>query len=435
MTSAQLKEQREAKLEALNAIVAKVESEGNRALTTDENTQYEALLSEVGDLDTKIDRAVEFEAIKKRAAEQKQPKQPKASPESKAASRFSFIKAIRSQMPQGSDLYVPLEGIEKEMHEEAQREAKADSRVIAGIGIPSMFFANGEGRALTSQTTTTGGHTIETSVGGLIPFLQPRMVVQQLGATFLTGLVGNLDLPVNDAQGSGAWEGEADDNAEVQPTFAKISLTPKRFGGYTVANKQLLAQSSIGVENFMRQNIESLIGQAIDSVAINGGGSGEPTGIIPTSGTGSVTAGALTWEKIVELETDIATANADFGRLAYLTTPGVRGLAKTTVKETGQAIYLWNDNMNASSPGEGVMNGYRAMVSTLVPSTLGGGAEHGLIFGNWAELLIGQWGGIDLVVDPYSLSRKAQIQIVANIWVDVALRHAASFATMEGVTV
>jgi HK97 family phage major capsid protein len=141
---------------------------------------------------------------------------------------------------------------------------------------------------------------------------------------------------------------------------------------------------------------------------------------------GSVTAGALTWAKVIELETDVATANADMGNLAYLTTPGVRGVAKTTVKETGQAQYLWADNM---------MNGYPCAVSTLVPATLGGGAEHGLIFGNWRDLVIGQWGGIDIVVDPYSLATKAQIQIVANIWVDVAVLHAASFSAMEGVTV
>lgn len=450
MTSTQLKEQQELKLKALNEIVVKVETEGNRALTTDENTQYEALVKEIADLDTQIDRAIEFEAIKKRTAELNQPKHQKREQkpaEQKFAERVSFDKIVLSQVDPGK---FKLEGAEREMIQEGEREAKGYDLQIKGMAIPSMMVKwnnQSQSRALTVGTTTTGGHTVETEVGALIPFLEPRTRVENLGATFYTGLRGNFDLPVNDAQGSGAWEGEADAGVEIQPTFAKRSLSPKRFGGYTITNKQLLLQSvygAQGIENFARKNISSLIRQAIDSAAFNGSGSGgQPTGIIPTSGTGSVAgAAALSWTKILDFEKALADANADMGRVAFVLTNAGRHQAKSTPKETGQAIYLWQDGATmtpegvTAMTGEGTLGGYRAVTSTLLPTNLGAGTdEHAAIFGNWEELIVGQWGGVDLVVDPYSLVRTAQIQIVANIWVDIALMHPASFVTMEGIAV
>ena len=293
----------------------------------------------------------------------------------------------------------------------------------------------GEKRDMTAGTTTAGGFTIQTDIGALIPFLDPRLVTASLGATYLTGLTSNIDFPRNNAAASAAWEGENDANAETSPTFDRIQMSPNRLGAFTDISKQLMVQSSIDVENMIRTRLSVAIANAVDTAAINGAGSGNvPEGILNVTGIGDVAGGTNganpTFANIVELETDVSTANADFGRLGYLTTPGVKGYLKTKEKASNTAQFVWEAGNE--------LNGYNALVSTLVPSDLtkGSGTNlHAIIFGNWQELIIGQWAGIDLVVDPYSSAKNALVTLVVNSWWDVAVRHAASFSAMKDASI
>lgn len=439
-TSTVLKEEREAKLTTLDDLITVAEGE-SRELTDDEQKSIDALNAEVAALDEQIQKAEKIEDIKRRAAEMRAPKNaPKRKDDEEAlAKRFSITRAIRSQLPSTNSLYVKLEGAEREVYEEGLKEMRGSSYSPEGFCLPGT----GTQRWMTAQramkvgTTTAGGHTVETAVGETIPFLTPRLPLLSLGADFLGNLMGNLNFPRQDAQGDGAWEGEVDANAEVDPTYDLVQLSPKRYGGYTRVSKQLLMQSSDGVEARIRRNLDNLTGQAWTMAAINGGGSNEPSGILQTAGIGSVTgAAAIDWAKVVALETEVSQDNADFGSLAYLTTPAVRGQAKTEEKASGTAQFIWMDSGSPTLPGEGTMNGYRAVVSTLVPADLGAGSdEHALIFGNFNELILAQWGGFDIVVDPYGRSKNAEVDIVVNMWVDVAVAHPESFAAIQGVNV
>jgi hypothetical protein len=131
------------------------------------------------------------------------------------------------------------------------------------------------------------------------------------------------------------------------------------------------------------------------------------------------------------LETDTTSANGVFNRAGYLTTPGVRGALKTTEKANNTGMFVYQDG---ATVGEGTMNGYRSLVSTLVPSDLTKGTGtnlHAILFScDWSELLIGQWAGIDLVVDPYTSAKNALVTLVINSWWDIAVRHAASFSAV-----
>ena len=151
------------------------------------------------------------------------------------------------------------------------------------------------------------GFTVQTEVGDLIPFLDPRLQTEALGATVLRNLSGNIDFPRNDAAAAATWEGETDANAETSPTFDRIQLTPNRLGAFTDISKQVLVQSSIDMENFIRRRLEVAIRNAVDLAAINGSGaSNQPTGILNTSGIGDVaggTNGAVpTFANIIALE-------------------------------------------------------------------------------------------------------------------------------------
>lgn len=337
-----------------------------------------------------------------------------------------------------------IDGVEAEMAQEADKEARQSGISLSGtVRIPGLLKM-GETRAdLAVGTNTAGGYTVFTEPGGLIPILEPKLVTRALGAEILTGLTGNLTFPRNNADSAATWEGENTDNDQTDITFDTVALSPKRLGCFVVIGKQLMIQSSIDVENYVRRRMNFAIGRAVDVAAINGSGSSnQPTGVLNTSGIGSVAIGTNggnpTWSHIVNLESAIATADADLGRLSYLTTPGVRGKLKQTEKASNTGMFVWTDE-RAGDSRMGQLNGLNAFTSTLVPSTLPKGTAigvcHAVLIGNWEELMIGQWAGLDITLDNITLAGKAQIKLIVNSWWDIAVKHAASFAAIKDATI
>jgi HK97 family phage major capsid protein len=252
-----------------------------------------------------------------------------------------------------------------------------------------------------------------------------------MGATFWSGLSTNVDIIRQDGAASATWEGENDDNANTDPTVESVPMRPKRLGAQTIIGKQLMFQTrSVSVENWVRNNLNTAQGVGLETALLNGSGTAPiPEGLLNIAGIGDVAigtnGGAPTWAAILELESTIADNNAEYGTLAYLTTAIMRGKLKNTKKDAGSGEFVWAGNE---------VNGYRAFISTLLPKTLTKGTSsdcHPIIFGNFAEMYVGQWDGLDIVVDPYTLAKKAQIAITINGWYDVNLGQLASFAAIQ----
>jgi HK97 family phage major capsid protein len=210
-------------------------------------------------------------------------------------------------------------------------------------------------------------------------------------------------------------------------------MSPKTGAAKTQISRRLLLQSSMDIEALVRNDLASAIGLGIENMAINGtGASNQPTGILATSGIGSVAGGtngaAPTWANMIDLETSVAVANAAVGNLSYLSNAKVRGKLKQTFKNaTYGELPVWEK--------DGSMNGYTAHMTNAVPSNLTKGTASGvcsaIAFGNWADLLIGLWGGLELQVDPYSSGDTGAVIVRAFQDFDVAVRNAVSFAAMK----
>jgi len=352
--------------------------------------------------------------------------------ENTAKSEFRFVEAIR-QAATGN-----LEGFYREMDQEGRKEARQLALPDAGSGnlsIPS--FLNQEKRDITATTTTTGGHTIQTDLMSLISFLDPRLSVREMGATYMGGLTGNVAFPRNDAAATAVWaSAENTASTETTPTFDQVTMSPKRITAFTDVSKQNLVQTSIGMENFVRGRLTNARDNLLETACFTGtGSSGQPTGLLTVSGTNDITLGAngavLTWANVVDFETQAAIDNADMGTLGYLFTPGVAGLLKTTKRDVAGNGFIWDGpNRNA------LVNGYKAMATNFLPSNLtkGSGSNlHAALFGNWAELIIGQWGGLDLMVNPYTKGKEALVEIIIHCWHDLAVRHAVSFTKCDEI--
>jgi HK97 family phage major capsid protein len=289
-------------------------------------------------------------------------------------------------------------------------------------------------RDLSVGSPTAGGNLVATDllVSSFIDLLRARMQVANLGAQFLDGLVGNVAIPSQSAGAATYWVTEGNAVTESEATFGQVTLSPKTVGMFTDYSRRTLLQATPAIEALVRADLANGIAVEIDRAALHGSASGgQPRGIALTSGIGSVAGGtnglAPTWDHIVQLEEQVAVANADVGSLAYLTNAKVRSKLLRTqqfASTNGQAV--WSDN--------NTLRGYRAAVSNNVSSALTKGTSNGvcsaIFFGNWADLLVGMWGGLDLILDQSALATSGGRRLVALQDVDVAVRRAVSFSAM-----
>lgn len=310
------------------------------------------------------------------------------------------------------------------------RSFSDDTQKMHDIGAGSMqgFAKRGNGRNLyvpiearsfTATGADTGKSLIETNFLNILEPLRNRMVLGEAGANFLTGLVGNIDIP--SFSGSTAnWEGENTAAKEGGGVFTHKTLKPKRLTSKLTVSKQLLVQDSLGVEAILRADLVASVADALEQAVLgnHAHSDNKPDGFF----TGVAKTGTVfSWDGVVDLETAIDAANLGANG-KYIMHTQLRGLAKKTVKKTGGAL-----GFILEPTGE--MNGYGALRTNSIAS----GQEvaediYGIIFGNWAEYLVGQWGALDLTVDPYTMADEAFVRIIVNSYWDATPRREAAFA-------
>lgn len=351
----------------------------------------------------------------------------------KEAKRFSFLRAINALANPNKPDAQRAAAFEIECSEAVGKKLKKASD---GIFIPIEVAT----RDLTVGTATAGGNTVATNLlaGSFIDLLRNRMMIRRMGATVLTDLVGDIAIPRQTGGATCYWVAESGAPTESQQSFDQVTMSPNTVGAFTDISRKLLLQSSIDVEQFVRGDLAKVLALGIDLAAINGtGADNQPRGILNTSGIGAVVGGenggAPDWGDAVDLWSQVAQDNADVGSLGYLTNTKVIGKLMQTEKASGTAQFVVKDFPNM----DGMTNlaGARCGVSNQVPSNLTKGTSSGvcsaIIYGNWADLLIGMWGGMSLTVDPYTGATSGTVRVVVLQDVDTAVRHAESFAAMK----
>ena len=323
-------------------------------------------------------------------------------------------------------------------------KAPLTSDQVAHLG--AMLRAGGSG-SIDSATSNAIKEVVFTVYGGeLIEFLRNQARVVEMGARVLTGLSSPVAFPLQTADNPAYWvaENSGSDVTAGNVTTDLVTLTPKTLQATTAYSRQLLVQASIDVEAMVRASIAASHALAWDLAAIHGSGSSnQPLGIYGQTGVGVedfanavTTANQLQYPLLVDMENKVATANALAGTLGWLTNPGVAKSAKTKLEfpAVNGSAKIWTGKIL-----DGEMDGYPAratnQVSKLMSNLLAtGGSKYGLIFGNWADLLIGQFGGaMELIVDPYSLKKQGLIEVASFQMCDVEVRHGPSFCVAKNL--
>jgi len=288
--------------------------------------------------------------------------------------------------------------------------------VTRGVRIPTDVMADWSQRDLSAGVDTQLIPT-EHRAASFVDALRNASSVMQAGATILGGLSGNVDIPGKNAVSSATWiSSEGTNSTESEPTFRTISLSPNDVSLHTDMTRRMMQQSSPDIESLVRNDITDAMALAIDLAGLEGSGSsGQPEGVLNVTGINKPTAFAAadpTFAEVVAMETAVADDNALMGNLSYIGRTNLYGALKTTKKDAGSGEFV-------VEPG-GTVNGYRYIKSNQ-------GTDGNLYFGNWSDLLIGMWGGLDLVVDDSALALSGGRRLIVFQTVDMAVRHAESF--------
>ena len=410
--SVQLKEERESLVSKLEEIKDLATTE-ERDLSDDENTKVDEVLASVKETDTKIERAQAIESqLKRAAAVSGQTSTPEVRESSKLSGSFSLSKAI-TQYASGN-----LDGIERELHQEESRKNPA----FSGLAVPMSVM--GEKRT-NPQLVSNADELISTETFDWMETLQANLVMGDL-CTWLTGLSSNVQLPVLSGTTAG-WGTEVAAAPDAATAVGGLTLVPHKLGSYMDISKMLLAQTSGNMESIIRDDMTNAVSAALEAAILSDsdGTGASPIGAFDAAGQ-SGSGGAATYASILQMEADIATNNA-MGT-CYITSPtGKQTLQTTAGDPSAGAVGIWSIN-NTIGGIEARQTSNISDVCTAGGAATSGGAESGILLGQWRDLVIGQFGtALDVVVDPYSQSINGEIRIVINSFWDTAFRRANSF--------
>jgi HK97 family phage major capsid protein len=300
---------------------------------------------------------------------------------------------------------------------ELEREASDEVAKRVGKDAQGFFVPMDIQRDVTTASGSGSGAIGTDNLGdSFIDLLRNSLKVKELGATVLGGLVGNVTIPALTTGNASYWVDENSAPTEGAPVVGQVALNPSTVGAYVDLSRRFLAQSSFDAEAMFKNDLALSLATKIDLACINGSGtSPEPTGILNTTGIGAVdftAEGAPTYAEIVNVWEEVANDNGLTGSPAFLTNATLAGALMSTDSFSSAGLPILKD---------GKILGYDCAVSGNVPA-------HHIIFGNWNDLVIGEWGAIDIAVDKTSLSTTGAVRVVALHDVGIALRHASSFA-------
>ena len=404
-----------------NEISAELETRLGEFESCQDAAQRKDLAGKVEELTAELKDAQLSEAARKAQANQRvfTPK------EEKEIRSFSISKFLRQSLPGET-----MDGIEAEMAQEGKREFQNCIKGSAeGVFLPSALLRSYD---YTNASEANYGQAFVEQTGlTYIGKLRNATIGRRLGVRYLDGLQGNIAFVTGGADA--AWVAEEAAASKQKPAYSKAVMSPKRLQVLQGVTYDLMHQSSKALDNLIMEDMVKAHAVALDAAIFAGSGSsGQPTGVLAASGVNSITidasnGGPLTYNLLVQMETEVGIDNGLLDdTLAYVSNAKVQGKLKTIPQIAGYPYYLMND---------GKVNGYPFYMSNSIPSNLGTGtAFSAAIFGNWSEVLVGSWGGLQLIVDPYTAKANGVLEISAAAYHDVLVRTPQAFCKIVDIT-
>lgn len=304
-------------------------------------------------------------------------------------------------------------GFESEVSEQIARTLGKSTN---GLFIPQQVLE----RDMSAGGTNLGKDFVQSiNPGMFVNYAFNTTLANKLGVNFITGLRENLQIPKITGATTFAWYSENGEIVQADPATGQITLAPKRGGASFNYSNMLLKQSNPSIEAYLVGHIRDSVAVGIDNAVFNGTGLlGQPSGILTSVTTNTVTGTSFSHAKSLDFPAKIATANRLSGKLAYVTNPTVGALLKSREKSSGYPSYLITDDNK--------MAGYNVFESNQIGAST-------LLFGDFGMVVVGQWGGIELIINPYTNAKKGLVEITAQAMLDVAVLDEKAFCKSTNV--
>ena len=442
-SAVQKKEEKEMDAKTIAALMAKAERAHMKA--ADVSALIEQGKTEAEISDAIAERALAYaDEVKEKAEKEaaaraaKKPEMPKPSAPAVISGgesqgrKYNLVNVIRSMVAAHEGNVGPDIGFEREISQEIARQNHKSAK---GIFVPSYALLTGK-RAL-DTSNAAGLVATDTLFGEFIQALVADTVLGRVGIRTIEGLVGDVAIPKGSAAQAYWITPEGGNATQTTPGVGQVAATPHTVGAYTDITRKLLIQNGISSQNLVADELRGAIARAVEAAVFSGtGANGQPTGLdnftevvggetvgIPTV---SMTAGAPTHANMVEFWSKIYSANANGERMSFIGSPAVKALLRSTRDVTVIKNEAGTDNVAAVGTdylcdSDSRVEGYEFHMSNLCNSKK-------LYFGDWREIMLAFWSGIDLTVDTASLSLSGGVRVVALQDCDVVIRHRESFA-------
>ena len=258
-----------------------------------------------------------------------------------------------------------------------------------------------ETRTITQTVSGDGVHDeiVEEEFKGLLEPLYADSVISNLGITIYNGLpAGDFKVSAM-GKGSAAWADEQGTAAESKNTFSHVTLQPKRISAQLSYSKQFLAQDTIGAEAAIRRDIYNALVAQIQSTMLSADASGanKPAGIF----NGVTAKNISSYAELCDVEAAVDDSNVK-GERKYLMSNKAKAILRCMPKSslTTELVLDGND-----------IDGTPVIANSDVPTTQ-------YAYGDFSNIVMGTWGNVDLIIDPYTLAAENSVRIVVNAFVD-----------------
>lgn len=390
------------------SLIENTETEG-RELTNEEEARADYLEGEVNRLDNKIKRRSAHEEMIARQANFAGTSISETKEMDKINRSFSLSRAVETV-----SLGKGLEGAEAEWAQEARSEMQARGLQMTGqIGIPEAALLRAGGADNFQAGSGDGSGYVPTNVPGVIEALRAPTMIETLGATTIYGATGNLKFPrvSNKAIATEETEVSADANSTME--MDELELSPVRVANKTLFSKQLILQGGNAVDTLIARELTAGINETIDKAAF-----AKAAAATQTAGAGA----ALTPAMLFDLEKAVLAAGGNFADCKWAMSPTGWKVSRDLATVA---------SIDAFWKGQS-FDGFPAVAT---PNLVDGTANKGdICFGDWAKgLVLAYFGGLDLLVDPYSNAGTAQIALHLNKFYDCEVRQAGAFASITNV--
>ncbi|NOX95832.1 MAG: phage major capsid protein [Alphaproteobacteria bacterium] len=412
----ELREKRAALVAQMRAINDAPESDKGGDLSETQSKKFDILKGELELVEKQEDRQKLIDEADRRAGGEVIAGDKDHNFDREIRTRYSLVRAMAGAAGLDVD-----DAFEREASGEIKRRNAGGA--FQGLAVPMQVF---EKRVVTTTAPAGGPGTniIATDFLGehFIDILRSQLVTQQRGATVLSGLVGNVDIPLLKTSAVSGWVAENTALTASDQAFDKISLAPKHVGALTEFSRNMLMQSTPDIEQLIRSDFAAVLARALDAAALVGGGTNEPTGLIAAGIDTSVSMATPSWSNILDLINIVEEADAQGNGFV------MRPLVAKKLRETPK-VASTDSVMVMEAPDS--LAGYPVSRSTLVPiDTVPTPDETSIIFGQWSDLFIGYFSAFDLLVNPYESTAysKGNVSVRGMLTADIAVRHIESFA-------